>query len=260
MSICRTPKCESASTTELTIAGDAPKQVLVRGIGPGLTGFGVNGALPNPALKVYRGSELVAQNDDWTAEAAAAFSRWREAIAVRPRKGWRPNTAYTVTIAPGLSDLGANATTQPIELRFSTGATIPTRTIRGTAFDWVGQKVAAGGRIEATLGNDTTLRWVARVDSTGVFTLRSLPDGPLHLRAFIDANNNRILDRTERWDTATVSAADTALREIYVFEHDSLGPSLSDITRTDSSALKIRFTRPLLPWPGAAGHSGSSPR
>jgi len=171
----------------------------------------------------------------------------REAIAVRPRKGWRPNTAYTVTIAPGLSDLGANATTQPIELRFSTGATIPTRTIRGTAFDWVGQKVAAGGRIEATLGNDTTLRWVARVDSTGVFTLRSLPDGPLHLRAFIDANNNRILDRTERWDTATVSAADTARREIYVFEHDSLGPSLSDITRTDSSALKIRFTRPLLP-------------
>jgi hypothetical protein len=61
--------------TGFVIGGNAPKQVLVRGIGPGLTGFGVNGALPNPALKVYRGSELVAQNDDWTAEAGAAFSR-----------------------------------------------------------------------------------------------------------------------------------------------------------------------------------------
>ncbi len=171
----------------------------------------------------------------------------REAIAVRPRKGWRPNTAYTVTILSGLSDLAANATTEPIELIFSTGSTLPTRSIRGTAFDWVGQKVAAGGRIEATIGTDTLLRWVARVDSTGHFVLKSLPDGPLRLRAYIDQNSNRSLDRTEKWDTATVSATDTLPRELYVFEHDSLGPSLGEITRSDSSALKIKFSRPLLP-------------
>lgn len=171
----------------------------------------------------------------------------RESIAVRPRKGWRPNTAYTVTIAPGLSDLGTSATTEPIEIRFSTGPTIPSRAIQGVAFDWVAQKVAVGGRIEATAGSDTTLRWVARVDSTGAFKLTSLPDGPLRLRAFIDANNNRTLDRTEKWDTATVSSADTVRREIYVFEHDSLGPGISEIARIDSSAIKIKFTRPLLP-------------
>ena len=125
----------------------------------------------------------------------------RESIAIRPKKGWRPNTAYTVTVAPGLSDLAANATTEPIEVQFSTGRTIPTRSIGGTVFDWVAQKVAVGGRIEATVGSDTTLRWVARVDSAGYFRLKSLPDGTLKLRAFLDQNNNRVLDRTEKWDT-----------------------------------------------------------
>jgi hypothetical protein len=171
----------------------------------------------------------------------------REAIAIRPKKGWRPNTAYTITIQPGLSDLAANATTEAIELQFSTGPVIPTRTIRGAAFDWVGQKVAVGGRIEATIGTDTTLRWVARVDSTGNFRLKSLPDGTLRLRAFMDANSNRVLDRTEKWDTATVTVSDTLPREIYLFEHDSLGPSLGEVTRGDSTALKVKFTRPILP-------------
>lgn len=171
----------------------------------------------------------------------------REAIAIRPKKGWRPNTAYTVTILPGLSDLATNATTEPIELQFSTGSSIPSRQIRGAVFDWVAQKVAVGGRVEATIGTDTTLRWIARVDSAGYFQLKSLPEGVLHLRAYLDANNNRVLDRTEKWDTATVATADSLPREIYLFEHDSLGPSLGEITRSDSMALKVKFTRPLRP-------------
>ena len=32
--------------------------------------------------------------------------RWkRDRILVRPRHGWRPNTVYTVTLLPGLTDL-----------------------------------------------------------------------------------------------------------------------------------------------------------
>jgi hypothetical protein len=61
--------------TGFVVGGERPKQLLIRGIGPALTGFGVSGALANPRLRVYRGASLVAENDDWTAEAGAAFGR-----------------------------------------------------------------------------------------------------------------------------------------------------------------------------------------
>jgi hypothetical protein len=83
--------------TGFVIGGDAPKQVLVRGIGPALAGFGVNGALPNPALKVYRGSELVAQNDDWTAESGAAFSR----LGAFSLPAGSKDAALLLTLTPG---------------------------------------------------------------------------------------------------------------------------------------------------------------
>ncbi len=47
------------------VAGPTAKTVLVRGIGPTLAGFGVRGALGDPQLTVFRGSALVATNDNW---------------------------------------------------------------------------------------------------------------------------------------------------------------------------------------------------
>lgn len=61
--------------TGFVIGGERSKQLLIRGIGPALTGFGVGGALANPRLRVYRGTTLVAENDDWNTEAGAAFGR-----------------------------------------------------------------------------------------------------------------------------------------------------------------------------------------
>lgn len=48
------------------VAGDQPRRVVIRGIGPSLTAFGVSDALVNPKLTVRdsRGA-VVAQNDDW---------------------------------------------------------------------------------------------------------------------------------------------------------------------------------------------------
>jgi Tol biopolymer transport system component len=47
------------------IAGDSPKIVLVRAVGPSLTGFGVPGALANPTLRLFSGQTAIAENDDW---------------------------------------------------------------------------------------------------------------------------------------------------------------------------------------------------
>jgi len=48
------------------ISGNNPKTVLVRGIGPGLTGFGIANALADPLLTVFDSTGTVlAQNDNW---------------------------------------------------------------------------------------------------------------------------------------------------------------------------------------------------
>lgn len=59
------------------IAGQGPRTVLVRAIGPGLTQFGVTGVLADPKLDVYTGTSLVQTNDNWggTAALTAAFAQ-----------------------------------------------------------------------------------------------------------------------------------------------------------------------------------------
>ena len=52
------------------------KPVLLRGIGPTLTQFGVGGALADPQLTLFRSSAVVASNNDWSGGAlAAVFSQ-----------------------------------------------------------------------------------------------------------------------------------------------------------------------------------------
>ena len=69
---------------------------------------------------------------------------WRRSrIEVRPRKGFRDNTAYTVTLLPGLGDLRGNVTRSGASVVFSTGPTIPPDRITGTVFDWVAERPAA---------------------------------------------------------------------------------------------------------------------
>jgi Big-like domain-containing protein len=172
----------------------------------------------------------------------------RTYITIRNRKGWRPDLAYTVTILSGLQDLSGNATRKPLQTVFSTGSVIPSGEVRGIAFDWAAQQVASGARVEAMIGNDTTLKFVTVTDSTGHFVLTTLPPGTMRVRAFVDANQNRVLDPRELWDSTTVGIpTDTLRHEFYMFAHDTIGPSLSDVTAVDTMTLRIRFDRPVLP-------------
>ena len=47
------------------VGGDAPRDILVRAIGPSLSSQNIPGVLADPTLQLYRGSELIAQNDEW---------------------------------------------------------------------------------------------------------------------------------------------------------------------------------------------------
>jgi hypothetical protein len=47
------------------VTGSQPKKVIIRGIGPSLTQFGVQSALANPTLDLYSGAQLLESNDNW---------------------------------------------------------------------------------------------------------------------------------------------------------------------------------------------------
>jgi len=48
------------------VLGDAPKRLMIRAIGPSLSGVGVTNALSNPTLELHDGTgALIASNDNW---------------------------------------------------------------------------------------------------------------------------------------------------------------------------------------------------
>jgi len=56
----------------LIATGTAGKKVIIRAIGPSLSGFGVPGALANPTLDLFQGSTLLMSSDDWNSSAQQA--------------------------------------------------------------------------------------------------------------------------------------------------------------------------------------------
>lgn len=172
--------------------------------------------------------------------------QWRrDAITVRPRKGFRANTAYSLTIMPGLADLSGNATTKARTHIFSTGAALPGGVVRGAVFDWTTLKPAGSALIDARSGGDTTFRWIARTDSTGRYTIPLLPAGSYTIRAMLDANANGRLEPRELWDSVTVVVADSLRLDLYGFVHDTLGARIIGTDVRDSVTLRLSFDRPL---------------
>jgi pectin methylesterase-like acyl-CoA thioesterase len=52
----------------LSISSSQPKRVLLRALGPALSGFGIVDAVARPVLSLYRGSALVVSNENWRAD------------------------------------------------------------------------------------------------------------------------------------------------------------------------------------------------
>src|SRR5687767_8436243 len=53
------------------IHGDSLQTVVVRARGPSLAQHGVHGALANPRLQLFAGSQEIASNDDWQQNGAS---------------------------------------------------------------------------------------------------------------------------------------------------------------------------------------------
>ena len=130
-------------------AGAGNRTLLIRGIGPTLTGLGMAGALPDPAITVFNSSSaVIASNDDWgtpvgagAAGSAALNAAFAESYAY-PLSAGSKDSSLILTVGPGsytvqLSGNGGASGVAMIEIYditpvVSIAATSPNASTNGT--------------------------------------------------------------------------------------------------------------------------------
>jgi hypothetical protein len=171
----------------------------------------------------------------------------RDAIGVRPSRGWRANTPYTVIMLKGLADIRGNVRNTGASTFFSTGTAIPHTRIAGIVFDWVTGSPANGALVESFVPPDSIHAFVALADSNGAFVIQHIPPARYTLRAYIDRNKNQAIDPSEAWDTVSISLADTLRKDLVIFTHDTVPPRIRDVRAPDSLTLQVAFDKPVDP-------------
>jgi hypothetical protein len=170
----------------------------------------------------------------------------RSRISVRGHKDWKPNTTYTVTMLPGISDLRGNSDKTGVELVFSTGPEIASQSISGVVFDWPAGHPAPNAIVEAVSHPDSVV-YIGRADSLGHFRIPHMPPGSFTVFGWIDANSNHDRDPHELQDSSTITLKDTATVELLAFIHDSIGPHVVTVEVRDSVTVHASFDKAVDP-------------
>lgn len=95
-----------------TLAGDGPRRLLIRAVGPTLGAFGVPDTLADPRLELYAGSNLLEANDDWAGATPLVIAA--ASVGAFPLAATSRDAALLVTLPPGgytAQVTGARATT-----------------------------------------------------------------------------------------------------------------------------------------------------
>ena len=104
---------EGALIAGFVVSGNAPKKVLVRGIGPALSAFGVNGAVSDPVLTLHASGStaVIARNDNWEnaqpvnarqmAATGSMIATAAQTTGAFPLSAGSKDAAIVVTLLPG---------------------------------------------------------------------------------------------------------------------------------------------------------------
>lgn len=86
------------------VTGNAPKRVLIRGVGPGLGALGVAATLPDPNLAIFQGNTMLAQNSDWGmgANMPSELAAAAENVGAFALTAGSKDAAILITLAPGI--------------------------------------------------------------------------------------------------------------------------------------------------------------
>lgn len=180
-------------------------------------------------------------------EGAPNVSYHRSRIEVRPRHGFKANTAYVVTLLPGLSDIRGNVSNETRSVLFSTGPTIPAFGVLGHVWDWQNQRPLANAVVEAISLPDSTI-YIVAADSTGAYSLGPIPAGRYAVIGWSDQDKNRARNRTEIWDSTTVAITTSRpIIDLYAVLRDTLPARIQTVTIDDSVSLHLVFDHALDP-------------
>jgi hypothetical protein len=201
------------------VGGTGPKQVIIRGIGPALSSFGLTGVLSNPTLELHQGNTTLATNDNWKTRSDGTSQQAQvEATGLAPTNNFE--SAIMTTLNPGAYTAilrGKNNFTgigliQVYDLAPTTNATffnISTRGLVSTGDDvMIGGFVVGGGN---GFGETVVVRAIGpSLTSAGIQA--ALPDPALELHdqngALIATNDNwKINDQSHQSQEAEVRAS-----------------------------------------------------
>lgn len=93
---------DALTISGFAVSGDQPKRLLIRGVGPALTSFGVSNPLIDPTLKVFNSAgELVASNDDWMDSSNHEELQAATAALAFPFESDSSDSALLIEVPPG---------------------------------------------------------------------------------------------------------------------------------------------------------------
>jgi hypothetical protein len=101
------PAASRTLITGFVIKGTASKRLLLRAVGPALSGFGVSGALVNPKLQLFDATgKVLLENDDWSgAEVSTAATQ----VGAFSLAAGAKDAALLATLAPGAYSMQVTA-------------------------------------------------------------------------------------------------------------------------------------------------------
>ncbi len=203
------------------LKGSTAKQVLVRGIGPSLAGFGVSGSLSDPELQIFSGNTRLAGNDNWGGDAQVAMASAR--VGAFPLAAGARDAVLLVTLEPGaytvqISGVGGATGVSLLEL-YDVDASTPfaaqkimnvaTRGVVGTG---AGQQLIAGFVIDGTTAKKVLVRGAGPALSSLGLGSGALSDPVLRLIRHVDGSN-LLVRENDNWETGndSVLVADAAM-------------------------------------------------
>lgn len=144
------------------VAGSARQTLLVRGIGPGLTPFGVSGAMTDPSLRLFSGASLIGTNDNWSADPAITSTA--ALVGAFPLTATSRDAALLPSLAAGdySAHVGGSRGVALVEL-YATAATGPVRLANASARARAGfgdETLIAGFNLEGPASRPVLIRVV----------------------------------------------------------------------------------------------------
>ena len=94
-----------------TVSGTRPQQFLVRGVGPGLTKFGVTGVLSDPEITIFDSAgQQIVNNDDWNGPTKPDAGVFYVGVAVAQGASVASGATVAVTTTPDPVTAASQAT------------------------------------------------------------------------------------------------------------------------------------------------------